>query len=147
MLISERELGTQNAERATVALKQREIFTITFILFLPSSFKGLTVLKEKLQGNGHSRDGGSRPRGCDKGGHSLWRGLHRVGGGGGARVSAEPVREAAVAARRGAAGGRTRVRVRGGPSGPGRGEAASGIAGTWRVDPSRVTVRDTLYAG
>ena len=125
----------------------REIFTISFILFLPSSFKGLTVLKEKRHGNDHSKDGWGRPLGCEKGGHSLWRGLHRVGGGGGARMSAEPMREAAVAARRGAAGGRTRVRVRGGPSGPGRGRnsvwkcrnVACGSLG----DSSRVTVRDT----
>ena len=99
-------------------------FTLTFTLFLPTSFKDMTVLKEKLDGNDHATCGGGRPLAGEKGGLSCGRRRHRCAGEGSARLPSEPVRGTAVAARRGTAGWRTRVRVRDGASGPGLGESS-----------------------
>ena len=137
MLLFERGRGTQEAERATVGAKTKgEIFTITFTLFLPFSFKGLTVLKEKLQGNDHSRDSWGRPLGCEK----------EPGTPCGA-ASADLAAATAFGCRRNPCA-RPLLQLGAGPQGGGRvcacvaalparaeAGAASGSAGTWRVDP------------
>lgn len=70
---------------------------ITFTLFLPPSFEGLQVLKEKLEGNAFAT--GVRED-CEKGGLYRWYGPAQVQVNEALGSPAEPVRAAVVADRR-----------------------------------------------
>lgn len=116
-------------------------FTLTFTLFLPTSFKDLTVLKETLDGSGHATGGRGRPLRARKAGFPA-----------GADRTAVEAKEALGCHRNPCAGQRLQLGV--GPLDggrlcacvtalpvPGEARAACGRAETRHEDPSATPVQ------